>query len=98
MNKSNAAEFIPLVQAVAGGTLQIRCGDKWVDVEPEEEVIFVYELERYRVKPKPRERWIVEVPTVVSAPYKYVFSDEQEACRFATGVVSTAVHFREVVE
>lgn len=53
MNKDNAKDYLPLVQALAEGkTIQLNSGHGWEDVDylaP-----FSYEAERYRVKPEPR--------------------------------------------
>ena len=58
MTKDNAAQFLPLVQALAEGkTIQIRVGNKWTDIDDPH---FGNEVERYRVKPKPLVRYIVK--------------------------------------
>lgn len=52
MNKENAKEFLPLVQAlIAGKTIQYcsRIDDQWKDVL---EVSFSSERARYRIKPE----------------------------------------------
>lgn len=53
MNKDNAHEYLPLVQALANG-LTIQCNDrgKWVDVESL--YTDVYGPDEYRIKPEPR--------------------------------------------
>lgn len=57
MTKDNAAQFLPLVQALAEGkTIQIRVGNKWTDIDDPH---FGNEAERYRVKPKPLVRYVV---------------------------------------
>jgi len=53
MNKDNAAQFLPLVQALADGkTIQKIQRDTWEDLESHS---FYDEPERYRIKPEPRE-------------------------------------------
>jgi len=56
MNKSNAKDFLPLVQALADGrTVEVRrysSGPEWVK---QEDYIFNRDPEDYRVKPEPRE-------------------------------------------
>jgi hypothetical protein len=56
MNKHNAAQFLPLVQALADGkTIQKICNDTWEDLESP---FFHDEPERYRIKQEPREFWL----------------------------------------
>jgi hypothetical protein len=54
MNKDNAAQFLPLVQALADGkTIQYRDHQGlWKDGY---QTSFVYDPEDYRIKPTPRE-------------------------------------------
>ncbi|MDA5337840.1 hypothetical protein LRM36_05355 [Stenotrophomonas maltophilia] len=53
MNKDNAKDYLPLVQALAEGkVIQMFDGKNWEDLE---DVAFSYELSNYRVKPEPRE-------------------------------------------
>jgi hypothetical protein len=53
MNKENAHQYLPLVQALAEGkTIQTRVGDVWLNCES---VDFCNQPERYRIKPEPRE-------------------------------------------
>lgn len=66
MNKNNAKEYLPLVQALAEGkTLQVnRMGEgnppKWLDLTSHDgEVQFSCEPKFYRVKPEPRRYWRV---------------------------------------
>lgn len=58
MNASNAKDFLPLVQALAEGkVIQYKWSDdKWRDGE---ELSFECELECYRIKPEPRELFVV---------------------------------------
>ena len=54
MNKENAHEYLPLVQAFADGkTIQCRyqIEDDWYE---ESEINFCWPLECYRIKPEPR--------------------------------------------
>jgi hypothetical protein len=59
MNKDNAKDFLPLVQAlVEGKTLQHDVGDgKWYDCDP---CYFNLSPEQYRIKPEPRVVWLNE--------------------------------------
>lgn len=54
MNKYNAHEYLPLVQALADGkTIQIKTTE-WEDFEEYENIKFDEDPSLYRVKPKPR--------------------------------------------
>ena len=55
MNKENAHQYLPLIQALADGKkLQIAYTsdpDAWYDAE---EINFVWDISLYRIKPEPR--------------------------------------------
>lgn len=52
MNKDNAKDFLPLVQALADGkTIQRYYRTGWADVT---DVNFIADVAKYRVKPEPR--------------------------------------------
>jgi hypothetical protein len=58
MDKTNAAQFFPLVKALAEGkTIQFldNASNIWVD---KSEIIFNCEPNCYRIKPEPRTFWI----------------------------------------
>ena len=50
MNKDNASEYIPLIEALADGELQYNSGGEWLDAS---DVLFNYGTCCYRRKPKP---------------------------------------------
>lgn len=82
MNKDNAKDYLPLVQALADGkTIQFRnyLGE-WSDVQ---EVSFTAANSRYRIKPEPIERWGVanEVGRFVTT-----YDDESQAKRRVAGL------------
>lgn len=53
MNKNNAKDYLPLVQALAEGkTIQVEESGRWIDMF---DVAWVELPERYRIKPEPRE-------------------------------------------
>lgn len=58
MNKDNAKDFLPLVQALAEGkTIQIMTADRgWVDFY--KEIVFSLSAKYYRIKPVPTKAWI----------------------------------------
>jgi len=63
MNKYNAKEFLPLVQALADGkTIQHYCKDNglWYDDTP---CYFNLPPDSYRIKPEVREWYVLEDPT-----------------------------------
>jgi hypothetical protein len=56
MNKNNAAQYLPLLQAlIEGKTLQLFLDPEWVD---RHEVDFSALPERYRIKPEPGDFYI----------------------------------------
>ena len=65
MNKENAHQYLPLVQALVDGkTLQYSkktsSGQEWRDYENADEFSFTSPPEGYRIKPEPRtfEMWL----------------------------------------
>lgn len=57
MNKDNAKDFLPLVQALADGkTVEIRYGAGWKELDSYR---FSSPVEDYRIKPEPRVEWVV---------------------------------------
>ena len=62
MNKDNAPEYLPLVQALAEGkTIQGKISaTRWADDESPD--FQSYPPEFYRVKPEPEELWLVFFP------------------------------------
>ena len=79
MNATNAAEYIPLVQALADGkTIQFKLtrDDKWVDsLNPSFDS---FQPKNYRIKPTPRE-WTMLVPTSANT-----YNDLPHICRTTT--------------
>lgn len=60
MNKDNAKDYLPLVQALAEGKT-IQCGSKeygWTDIEDHEDCTFPHAASAYRIKPDTREIWV----------------------------------------
>lgn len=79
MNKDNAKDYLPLVQAVADGkTIQSHVdGGRWMDHNGE--VNFTLPPCRYRIKPEPREVWV------------NIYSDGQLGRAYATKEQANAV-------
>ena len=76
MNANNAAQFLPLVQALAQGkTIQCDYGSEgWKDTKcPQFDG-----ADRFRIKPEPRE-WTLLVPTAANT-----YNDLPHICRTTT--------------
>lgn len=87
MNKDNAREYLPLVQALVDGkTVQYRLlGEKW---STGGDVDFTLPPDQYRIKPEPREIWVVNGDEDLS------FFDKSDAIAYGGNVV----RYREVIE
>ena len=60
MNAQNAAQLLPLVQALADGKLEFKSIRGWELVAYGQNIDFTQSIDGYRIKPKPREwdMWI----------------------------------------
>lgn len=93
MNKSNAAEYLPLVQALAEGkVIQHKGRAGWYDCP---NPCFDYGPENYRIKPEPREVWLTAKP--VGHVATFAWSSEFEALAH-TRQGNKPVRYREVLE
>lgn len=91
MNKSNARDYLPLVQALADGrVVQGKFLDGWRDLNV---VSFDMDACCYRIKPEPRDVWVNEYPSGV----QYVWSTETKA-RENVGEAGITRRYREVIE
>ena len=99
MTKENAAQCLPLVQALAEGkVIEYNTGTneypEWIDLES---TSFDDKPEYYRIKPEPREWWIVEFLVSGSS----VFRSKEDAEQYLKNTVSTTRatihHVREVI-
>lgn len=91
MNKDNAKDYLPLVQALAEGrVIQGNCGGEWKD---DDYPSFSSPPNYYRIKPEPREVWVNEYPSGV----QYVWSNETQA-RENVGEAGITRRYREVIE
>lgn len=78
MNKNNAKDYLPFVQALGDGKkLQIQTSRGWADLDGN--VAFGGPPEKYRIKPEPREVWI------------NIYSDGQLGRAYATKEQANAV-------
>lgn len=96
MNKNNAADYLPLVQALVDGkAVQIIDRDctTWMDSD---ELDFRYPVSHYRIKPQPREKWFVQYKGgSESGPYA---DSEAAQCYALHDHDYRIVCYREVIE
>lgn len=90
MNKDNAKDYLPLVQALAEGkTVQLSDGrGGWIEGEIE----FHYPASEYRIKPEPREIFFVEFASGNRGPYatREIAEEAYPRCKITA--------YREVLE
>ena len=94
MNKNNAKDFLPLVQALAEGKTIQRKGsgsEAWSDVENTD---FAFPVSYYRIKPEPRRIWVNEYECGVTYAYASLTEAEREATKDAKRI---AVEYVEVI-
>lgn len=97
MNKDNAKDYLPLVQALADGkTIQVKLGNDscWIDAKTP--TFHEQPPEFYRIKPdppKPREWW-VNIYKANAA----VHPDKKTADGFMCGGRLECVRVREIIE
>lgn len=93
MNKDNAKDFLPLVQALADGkTIQcLSSNNTWKDAN---EMGFVGPPSDYRIKPEPVERWGV---VDKSGSFITTYGDEEIAAQQAGYYHGRYFLMREVV-
>lgn len=100
MNKDNAKDYLPLVQALSEGKViqyKYQKSDKsyaWMDLESC--VDFCMPAELYRIKPEPREIWVNRFPDGHDALTWY--ESEESAHRAYGRVGAVQVRYREVIE
>lgn len=97
MNKDNAKDYLPLVQALAEGkVIQVAGSDGWEYWEDIEDVAFSRPAGDYRIKPEPREIWMIRYKGgSESGPY----SDKGAAECFALHDYEySIVGYREIIE
>jgi len=98
MNKDNAKDFLPIIQAWSEGRqIQFRTVDVWVDVGDRTQLIFFNNPEDYRVKPeppKPREWWINRYTHLDDC----IHASKADADRNATSCRIECVHVREILD
>lgn len=95
MNKDNARDYLPLVQALADGkVIQVQGPDgSWYDVS---EPSFNYLPKDYRIKPEPREIFVV-IDNDNDA-YHLAFHSEDDAIKDVGSLGYAIRRYREVIE
>lgn len=96
MNKDNAKDYLPLVQALAEGKviqLQVDNGE-WLDLD---ETKFNFEPSDYRIKPEPREIWVKHYANPCRLD-QVCDSKEEADQRCARGELVCQIRYREVIE
>lgn len=94
MNKHDAIEFVPLINALAEGkTIQVKMlhSGEWLDSTGN--LAFDGPREEYRVKPEPKEYWFNRYESHEAGPY-----DSKESAANHGGNTATQVRYREVME
>jgi len=96
MNKDNAKDYLPLVQAMAEGKAiegYFELDEKWMQLV---EVRFDAPASQYRIKPEPREVFIPRWPD----GFEGASYDSEEEARKAVSVDTKCkiIRYREVVE
>lgn len=77
MNKDNAAEYLPLVQALAEGkTIQFFTDGKWCDSPSCQ---FAYGVDRYRIKPEPGKVYVMWTKGNTGWKVHNVYSTDRQA-------------------
>lgn len=95
MNKDNAKDYLPLVQALADGKViqgYFHLDEKWRDLV---EMRFDADASDYRIKPEPREIWVNHYPR--QTLFGGLYLSKEDADRYA-GDGATQVRYREVIE
>lgn len=92
MNKDNAKDYLPLVQALSEGkVIQHRIGtEEWYD---REQFDFADKPEQYRIKPEPREIWVNEYPNEINSAYRSYDLAASHCLDYGK-----TVRYREVIE
>lgn len=94
MNESNAKDYLPLVQALAGGRLQkLSATGHWDDCP---DCIFDSPPTYFRIKPEPREWWVTICPPAIYSIESW-HTSKQSAEAFIYGKQLEIVRVREVL-
>lgn len=94
MNKNTAKDCLPLVQALSEGKVIQYFPDEsegWVDCE---DVNFMIDVTRFRIKPEPREIWVNRYPDGAESG---AYPAKDCAVR-GGGPSAIQVRYREVIE
>lgn len=96
MNKDNAKDYLPLVQALVDGKeIEFQGRDGWYALD---DPSFDFPADRYRIKPELKEIWVNEYEDGDS----FIHASEEAAYRTATARINvgraTTRRYREVIE
>lgn len=97
MNKHNAKDYLPLVQALAEGkVIQFNANTwtepHWIDVD---RLLDSNPAQGYRIKPEPREIWVNHYPNGMNAGN---YESRLDAYDHRANDTAVQVHYREVIE
>lgn len=96
MNKDNARDYLPLVQALAEGKViqgHMAYSVRWEDFSGD--ISFDGPASDYRIKPEPREIWMNYYP---NGAFGQVHDSEVEAYEARSNDTAKQVRYREVIE
>ena len=98
MNKDNARDYLPLVQALADGKLiqgHMAYSGQWEDMTGN--INFDGPASDYRIKPEPREIWVNHYANPCRLD-QICDSKEEADQRCARGELVCQIRYREVIE
>lgn len=96
MNKDNAKDFLPLVQALAEGKViqgHMAYSGRWEDISGD--IGFDGPASDYRIKPEPREIWVNRHADGLDGPVTY---PSEESAKHCGPNSSRPIKYREVIE
>lgn len=94
MNKDNAKDYLPLVQAlVEGRVIEHRGSGGWYQLN---NPTFQDPPSDYRIKPEPREIWVNEYPNGRLSDLHFKNQDEAKQCMVVFN--AKQICYREVIE
>ncbi len=97
MNKDNAKDYLPLVQALADGKViqgHMYRSQQWEDMDGD--IAFDGPPSDYRIKPEPREIWVVNEPSFTES--SLAFHSKEAAIEYIGTRGYELARYREVVE
>ena len=98
MNRMNAKDYLPIVQALADGKIiQFKYGENspWRDTNEITEITFQLPANYYRIKPVPKEIWVNEYPDGRTGCHP---NEHRARMNGGSDAVRLAVRYREVMD